>query len=205
MSTPGDDFPKPLADDSKTVAMALETGGAEWARGELHEAVRWIRRAADAAEAAGDDMRALSLARTAADLKSSLELPATIMPPRDEAAALAPFDDFADQTIVDSPGALAQRAMIAPRKDPAEDDEDEDEGELERPTAPTGPKSAPDDGSTMRARKALRVAVASSARADGTLRVRLLEEGVAPSAAEIEALLVLVDPDAAVPGSRGPI
>ena len=114
MATPGDDFPTPLPDDPKTVVVALETGSVEWARGDLNEAVRWIRRAADAAEAAGDDMRALSLARRAADLKSTLELPVTIRPPRDECATLAPFDDFNDKTIVDSPVSLfAQKPGVA--------------------------------------------------------------------------------------------
>ena len=52
-----------------------------WGRGDKHEAVRWLRRAAEAASDAGSDMRALSLARSAADLTQALELPPSIAPP----------------------------------------------------------------------------------------------------------------------------
>src|SRR5688500_7033062 len=177
MTIPGEDFPKPLPDDPKTVVMALETGGAEWARGELNEAVRWIRRAADAAEASGDDMRALSLARMAADLKSTLELPVTIMPPRDEGAALAPFDDFNDKTIVDSPVALlAQKpavVTVAREVEVEVDDEDED---ARRPTSPSKSGNGGVQPSRVRVRTALRVAVSSARDSDGTLRVRVLDE-----------------------------
>jgi hypothetical protein len=182
--------------------MALETGSEEWGRGDLHEAVRWIRRAADAAEAAGNDMRALSLARMAADLKSTLELPATIIPPRDEAAALAPFDDFNDKTIVDSPVALfAQRSVaIAGDAQQAEDPATEPPP----PASPSMPRNAAGASSRVRARTALRVAVSSASRPDGTLSVRLLDEAAAVPGGEAEALLVVLDPDAEIPELTGP-
>jgi hypothetical protein len=192
MTNPGEDFPNPLPDDPKTVVMALETGQSEWGRGDLNEAVRWIRRAADAAEAAGNDLRALSLARMAADLKSTLELPTTIVPPRDEAAALAPFDDLNDKTIVDSPVALlAQRFSIA--------SEAEGPVETERLRAPAKLWNAPSERSRVRARTALRVAVSSANGPDGTLRVRVLDETSAVPGGEAEALLVVLDPDANLP------
>jgi hypothetical protein len=192
MTNPGDDFPSPLPDDPKTVIMALETGMAEWGRGDLNEAVRWIRRAADAAEAAGNDMRALSLARMAADLKSTLELPATIVPPRDEGAALAPFDDFNDKTIVDSPIALiAQKPFSAAS-------EVEDTVDV-RPTAPPKSSNGRPERSRVRPRRALRVAVSSENAADGTLRVRVLDETSVVPGGEAEALLIVLDPDAELP------
>jgi hypothetical protein len=58
-----------------------------WARGDHHEAVRWLRRAAEAASDAGQDLRAVALAKTAADLTAALQLPPSIPPP---AAAPAP-------------------------------------------------------------------------------------------------------------------
>jgi hypothetical protein len=193
MAIPGDDFPKPLPDDPKTVVMALETGSAEWDRGELNEAVRWIRRAADAAEASGDDMRALSLARMAADLKSTLELPATI-PPREPLAA---FDDYNDKTIVDSPVALfAQKPAMAAVADRAEDDDEA----AERPTSPSKSGNARDQRSRVRPRAALRVAISSAIASDGTLRVRVLDDSSAVPGGEAEALLVVLDPDAQLPG-----
>jgi hypothetical protein len=136
-------------------------------------------------------MRALSLARMAADLKSTLELPATI-PPRDEAAALAPFDDFNDKTIVDSPVAL-----FAQKSPPSRLDEEE---AAERPTSPTkAGNGAGAARSQVRARTALRVAISSAAADDGTLRVRVLEESSVVPGGEAEALLVVLDPDAELP------
>jgi len=198
MNTEADDFPNPLPDDPKTVVMALETGKSEWSRGDLHEAVRWIRRAADAAEAAGNDMRALSLARMAADLKSSLELPATIVPPRDEGAALAPFDDFNDKTIVDSPVALFAQKPVSQPSDP--DDTFESESES-KPARATNGHAAP----ALRARRrtALRVAVSAGNASDGTLRVRILDESGDATGGEAEALLVVLDPDAELPQLPG--
>jgi hypothetical protein len=199
MAIPGDDFPRPLPDDPKTVVMALETGSAEWDRGELNEAVRWIRRAADAAEASGDDLRALSLARMAADLKSTLELPATI-PPREP---LAPFDDFNDETIVDSPVALFAQKAARPGAADAGQEESEDEA-AERPTSPSKSGNARDQRSRVRPRTALRVAISSATASDGTLRVRVLDESSAVPGGEAEALLVVLDPDAQLPG-LGPL
>jgi hypothetical protein len=198
MNTEADDFPNALSDDPKTVVMALETGKTEWNRGDLHEAVRWIRRAADAAEAAGNDMRALSLARMAADLKSSLELPATIVPPRDEGAALAPFDDFNDKTIVDSPVALFAQKPLAPVSDPDDTFESESESKPARATnghAAVVPR--------LKKRTALRVAVSAISASDGTLRVRVLDESGDAAGGEAEALLVVLDPDAELPHLPG--
>ena len=198
MNTEADDFPNALSDDPKTVVMALETGKNEWNRGDLHEAVRWIRRAADAAEAAGNDMRALSLARMAADLKSSLELPATIVPPRDEGAALAPFDDFNDKTIVDSPVGLFAQKPLTPVSDPDDTFESESESKPARATnghAPVVPR--------LKKRTALRVAVSAISASDGTLRVRVLDESGDAAGGEAEALLVVLDPDAELPHLPG--
>jgi hypothetical protein len=198
MNTEADDFPNALSDDPKTVVMALETGKNEWNRGDLHEAVRWIRRAADAAEAAGNDMRALSLARMAADLKSSLELPATIVPPRDEGAALAPFDDFNDKTIVDSPVALFAQKPLTKVSDP--DDTFESESESKPARATNGHAAAVP---RLKKRTALRVAVSAISASDGTLRVRVLDESGDAAGGEAEALLVVLDPDAELPHLPG--
>jgi hypothetical protein len=74
-------FPAPEAGDPEDVAWNLQTGGTMWARGDQHEAVRWLRRAAEAASDAGTDLRAVALARAAADLTAALALPASIPPP----------------------------------------------------------------------------------------------------------------------------
>src|SRR5690606_30410099 len=41
--------------------------------GDTHEALRWLKRAAESAEEAGDDVRSLSLAKAAAELRAQLE------------------------------------------------------------------------------------------------------------------------------------
>ena len=63
------EFPRVTESDPSDVAAALETAQVLWRRGDLHESLRWVRRAAEAAETEGNDMRALTLARAAADLQ----------------------------------------------------------------------------------------------------------------------------------------
>jgi hypothetical protein len=60
--------PPSEASDSDGVRLALETARAMEAQGELRDAARWIRRAADEAEKDGNDERVLALASAAADL-----------------------------------------------------------------------------------------------------------------------------------------
>jgi hypothetical protein len=67
------DIPRPLSADNETVITALETAELFSAKGDTHEAVRWLRRAAESAGEAGDDARALALSRKAADLHEALE------------------------------------------------------------------------------------------------------------------------------------
>jgi hypothetical protein len=218
-------FPSPESTDQKAVASALEAGGAEWRRGEFREAVRWVRRAADAAEAGGDDRRALSLARIAADLTGQLEIPPESSP-RDEGAVLASFDDFNDQTIVDAPSIVAARSMqqsgisVIETGDPPSAPKHAAPPRPSRPpkppapssprsaalgsnpkTSPT-PKSAPLQSSpraSFRERRAVRVAVLSEGRGGRRLIAEVLDEGQALPPGASEALLVLVDPDAALP------
>jgi hypothetical protein len=69
----------PLAkkDDIEDVAWALQTAEATWSRGDRADALKWIRRAAEAASEAEHDDRALELAKAAADVASLLASPAT--------------------------------------------------------------------------------------------------------------------------------
>jgi hypothetical protein len=60
----------PSPSDNEDVVSALETADIFWAKGDTGEALRWLKRAADTASDAGDDMRALAIARSVADLKS---------------------------------------------------------------------------------------------------------------------------------------
>jgi hypothetical protein len=105
MSVEGERFPMVEAGDAEDVVLALETGRALWGQGDPREAVRWLRRAAEHAEESGNDMRALSLARTAADLATSMQSPQTVpVPPRQE--------PFADST---EPDALTPQRGALPK------------------------------------------------------------------------------------------
>lgn len=66
-------IPAPTESDSETVATALETAAVFSAKGDTAEAIRWLQRAAESAGDAGDDVRTLDLARTAADLTRTLQ------------------------------------------------------------------------------------------------------------------------------------
>lgn len=61
-----------------------------WGRGDQAEAVRWVRRAAEAASDAGSDERALVLARAAADLTNALAIPPSVTPPPVASAPATP-------------------------------------------------------------------------------------------------------------------
>lgn len=67
------DIPRPLSADNETVITALETAALFGSKGDAQEAMRWLRRAAESAGEAGDDVRALALSRTAADLSEELK------------------------------------------------------------------------------------------------------------------------------------
>jgi hypothetical protein len=73
MTTPALALPEPLPEDPEVVATALETAGIFGVQGDVREAVRWLRRAAELAGDAGIDDRALELARAAADLTTNAE------------------------------------------------------------------------------------------------------------------------------------
>ena len=75
--------PAPDPTDSDDVATALETARALEAQGEMAEAARWLRRAADEAEKEGNDRRIVIFARAAADLASPISgsMPRSVQPP----------------------------------------------------------------------------------------------------------------------------
>lgn len=105
-------FPATDDNDVAEVSDALETARVLWSNGHALESVRWIQRAAENAESAGNDLRAVSLARAAADLRAEVNVSSEPPGPVTEAAALAPYDEFTESTIVDSPASsLARVAM----------------------------------------------------------------------------------------------
>jgi hypothetical protein len=72
-------IPKVRDNDPEDVSWALSTAATQFARGDREEALKWLRRAAEAASEAEHDKRALELAKAAADLASA---PKQIMTPK---------------------------------------------------------------------------------------------------------------------------
>jgi len=202
MSDSFPDLPEVEPRDPEAVAVAIETARALFRTGDRVDALRWLRRAAERAEEAGDDTRAVKLARSAADL--STELQSTRPPGADEAAALAPYDDFSDKTVVDAPAATAivrealqsgvqiteLSSSVAPPRS------------VTLPSPPSTPSFVP--RTTLKAqpesvkpstRQALRVAVARDPESPGGWLVRPLPEGVAAAPGSEEALLIALDPN----------
>ncbi len=65
-------IPPAKKDDPEDVSWALTTAETQWSRGDKAEALKWLRRAVDAASDAEDDMRALELAKAAAELANAV-------------------------------------------------------------------------------------------------------------------------------------
>lgn len=66
-------IPATAESDADGVKMSLEAARALALSGEPEEALRLLRRAVDAAEQAGDDLRSIALARAAADIANEIE------------------------------------------------------------------------------------------------------------------------------------
>lgn len=95
--------PEPSATDPDAVVTALEMAQLFHERGDAPEAIRWLRRAAESAVDHGLDMRAVALARAAAELKENLN---------GAAPAPAPASDKGE--LQSSPNA-ASSPVAAPR------------------------------------------------------------------------------------------
>jgi hypothetical protein len=65
-------IPRSQSDDNEDISWALSTAEAMWSRGDLIDAIKWVRRAAEAASDAEQDQRALDLAKAAADLQNQV-------------------------------------------------------------------------------------------------------------------------------------
>ena len=74
-------IPQAKTSDSEDVSWALQTAETQWARGDRAEALKWLRRAVDSASEGEDDMRALELAKAAAELTAPPP-PSVPAPPR---------------------------------------------------------------------------------------------------------------------------
>jgi CRP-like cAMP-binding protein len=92
-------IPPPLDDDDDDVAWALQTAAVQWARGSRADAVVWLRRAVDAAIAAGNPRRTKDLTRLAARVADRLveeaaRAPDSAVPPAPSRPAPDDVDDL---------------------------------------------------------------------------------------------------------------
>jgi len=185
-------LPRAQQGDAAEVSLALETARALWSNGQGLESVRWIQRAAENAESSGDDLRAVSLARAAADLRAEVNIGSEPPGRINEAAALTPYDDFSEQTLVDSPAtSLARAAMISSLLS--------DSGATSTAKAAVVITTASATSARVAQHQTVRVAVLASDPATRQLSVRLLGEGESPPAGSSEALLVSLDPRLKLP------
>ena len=211
------DLPEVEPRDPEPVAVAIETARALFRTGERLDALRWLRRAAERAEEAGDDVRSVSLARSAADLSTELQSmappavasapppAATAAPPtsrrNDEAAALAPYDDFSDKTVVDATAPPVVREALQSGVHITELPESHPSPRsvtMPSPSSsiPVGAENPIVNGvAKPAARAALRVALSADPTRPGSWLVRPLGEGVAAPAGSEEAILVSLAPN----------
>jgi hypothetical protein len=193
-------LPTTAETDSESVASCLDTARALWAKGDTRESIRWLQRGATAAEEAGDDERALSIARSAADLSAQLG-PVSVKPPRPDSTAPESRRGAAESM---TPGARRTPPPVPQR------------GHTSAPPASSSPSAAPatqlpqshapllaSQSELIAQGRAVRVAVKRSA-IDGALYVVRPLVG-RPSAGAREALLVLAEPDPAFFSSPSPV
>jgi hypothetical protein len=67
------DIPDPMGSDSEEVALALEVARAQWTKRDAVDALKWLRKAADAAFDAGADQRGMELSKAFADLNNEVK------------------------------------------------------------------------------------------------------------------------------------
>ncbi|MBL8602627.1 MAG: hypothetical protein JNK72_11955 [Myxococcales bacterium] len=124
------DFPEAQATDHESVSDALDVALTQWQRGDRVEALRWLRKAIDAAFDEGDDGRGLELSKAASALSSSMAPPAAApsvsarpaVPPKPPTApppARASFQVDDDATVaLSSRDAEAQTRVLPPPPPP---------------------------------------------------------------------------------------
>jgi hypothetical protein len=183
-------LPRAEAGDPAEVATALETARALWSKGQGLESVRWIQRAAENAESSGDDLRALALARAAADLRAEVSVASEPPGSMNEAAALTPYDDFTEQTIVDSPASSLARVSLQSGVQIAELPSEP----LTKSSVVVAPMPIVQPLPPVAQLQTLRVIVTARDTAARQLSLRMLLEGEDAPPGSTEAVLISLDP-----------
>src|SRR5262245_3671682 len=136
-------LPEPRPEDDEDVVWGLSTANALWARGEVQDALVWLRRAADAASAAGQTFRASELGLYITELEDSItQNPAPAQPAAhlDNDAADTVTDDMLGRRMTaggEGPAPPHQAGTAQPRRDI--DDDETLIRKLPRPKPPSAP------------------------------------------------------------------
>jgi hypothetical protein len=152
--------------DPEPVRSSLALARADFERGELREALRHLRRAAEGADEAGSELRAVALARAAADLAT--EVGSSITPP--PVSAVPPMAPSAPPSVAPPSAIPALPASVV------------------RASADAALKQLLESG------RAVKVLVKRSAR-DEDLYVLRKDGGNGPALGTREAVIVLLEPD----------
>jgi len=169
-------IPSDERNDAEPVRGSLAEARRAFARGEIREALKHLRRAAEGADDAGSELRAVALARAAADLATEMS---ASLPPPPVGAALSEAPS----------GAPLAAPPVAPLAAP-----------------PVAPSAAPPSATVVRAGadaaleqllasgRAVKVVVKRSVRDEGLYVVRRAENQAAALGTR-EAVIVLLQPD----------
>jgi len=111
-------IPGPQENDADDVSLALEVAQSQWTRGDRAEALKWLKKAVDAAFEADDDKRGMELSKVAAEVKAELDKPSTprIPPPK----GAPPLRPSAPPPRKSAPPPVPQQRKSAPKETPAD-------------------------------------------------------------------------------------
>jgi len=168
-------IPSTERSDPEPVRSSLALAHADFERGEIREALKHLRRAAEGADDAGSELRAVALARAAADLAT--EVGSSLTPPPVSVAAPA------TAAVAPAPTAPATLTPSAPAAAPS--------------AAPTSMVRGNADAALQQlldSGRAVKVVVKRSAR-DESLYVVRRADGNGQALGTREAVIVLIEPD----------
>lgn len=161
-------IPTSERNDPEPVQSSLALARADFERGEVREALKHLRRAAEGADDAGSELRAVALARAAADLAT--EVGSSVTPPPVAAApSVAPSSVPTTASVATAPSAVPVSVV--------------------RGSTDAALKQLLDSG------RAVKVVIKRSAR-DEDLYVVRRADSHAPALGTREAVIILLDPQA---------
>jgi hypothetical protein len=174
-------IPTSERNDPEPVRSSLALARADFERGEVREALKHLRRAAEGADDAGSELRAVALARAAADLAT--EVSSSLTPPPSVAAPSAAESMVVAAAPATAPPSTAPPATASPSS--------------AAPAMPPSVLRATTDAALkqlLESGRAVKVVVKRSARDEDLYIVRRAENHQ-PSLGTREAVVILLEPD----------